>query len=201
MLSLLILCIYYIQANFAQSFENVRDMYRNETESMFHQINTTEFPPESNREVELNANFREFVDKTVPGIIEKLQGSVTRHLKKSHETFDIDNTKLLKREKRIVERFDTHRKVTTTQFSVEKQKRLEKFLSHDEEMIKTIRVDDRQSEQIQSQTIETVRAIRAELQAERDIREKEDLEILGKLADAMAKLQQSILTNFGENKE
>ena len=138
---------------------------------------------------------------TVPGVIEELQGSITRQLKKNHETFDIDNTKLLKREKRIVERFESHVKLTQNSFQIEKQKRKAKFLAMHEEVYNTIRVDDRQSEEVQCTNMETIHAIKAELQAEREIREREDLEILGKLADAMAKLQHSILTNFGEAAE
>ncbi len=48
------------------------------------------------RVIGLETGFDEFVNVTVPGIIEEQSGSVTRHLQKSHESFYIDNTKLLK---------------------------------------------------------------------------------------------------------
>ena len=55
-------------------------------------------------------SFRHFVDVTVPDVIDKQSGAVTRHLHKSRETFEIENTKLLKREDKIWTRFAAHKK-------------------------------------------------------------------------------------------
>ena len=145
----------------------------------------------------MNGHFRTFVDITVPDIIEKLQGNVTRKLKKSHETFDIDNAKLMKREKRIVDRFDLHTKTTKKAFDIETKKRLEKFLSMHEEMQEVMRVDDRVVEMCHGNSMRTVQTLQKELKTELQVREEEDMEILEKLATAMSKLQSSILNNFG----
>ena len=49
-----------------------------------------------------------FVHVTVPKVIDEQSGAVTRHLQKSREEFDIDNTKLMKREEKIKEHFAVH---------------------------------------------------------------------------------------------
>ena len=50
----------------------------------------------------------EFVDVTVPATIDRQSGIVARKLRKAHDTFDIENAKILKREQKITQRFETH---------------------------------------------------------------------------------------------
>ena len=45
---------------------------------------------------------------TVPEIIEQNSGVVTRKLEKADETFNNENAKVLKREQRIVRRYESH---------------------------------------------------------------------------------------------
>jgi hypothetical protein len=49
----------------------------------------------------VNNAFVQFIDVNVPGIIEALQGTITRRLEKAQETFDIENSKGLKRERKM----------------------------------------------------------------------------------------------------
>lgn len=153
----------------------------------------------ANRRTVWNENFRQFVDVQVPKVVEELQGNVVRQLQKSHETFHIDNTKLLKREKRIVDRFENHQQNTQRWFTMEGTKRHEKFRSLTEDMNNTMRVDDRQTESSQGSNFTTLVAVESELDTESSVRNTEDMEILEKLSDAMAALQTSILTNFGQS--
>lgn len=48
-----------------------------------------------------NARMEEFVSVTVPRIVDEQSGTVTRKLKKAHETFDIENAKIAKREQKV----------------------------------------------------------------------------------------------------
>lgn len=48
-----------------------------------------------------NAMVEEFVHKTVPRIVDDQSGTVTRRLQKAHETFDIENAKIAKREQKV----------------------------------------------------------------------------------------------------
>lgn len=186
-----------LQAKLMAQFEAASDEFVRTIDEKFDTIERDDLPPQNNREDHLRKDFREFVDVTVPSIIEALQGSITRRLKKSHETFDIDNAKLMKREIQIVERFDRHKKGTHDAFEDEKMRRFTKFLTMAEDVDKTMRVDDRASEITQVKAIDSTVAAQEELADVERIRKRDDHEVLNKLADAMARLQESILTNFG----
>lgn len=48
-----------------------------------------------------NARVDEFVRATVPRIVDEQSGAVTRRLQKARETFDIENAKIAKRERKV----------------------------------------------------------------------------------------------------
>lgn len=48
-----------------------------------------------------NARVDEFVHVTVPRIVDEQSGAVTRKLQKARETFDIENAKIAKRERKV----------------------------------------------------------------------------------------------------
>lgn len=43
----------------------------------------------------------EFTNTTVPRVVDEQSGAVTRKLQKAHETFDIENAKIAKREQKV----------------------------------------------------------------------------------------------------
>lgn len=48
-----------------------------------------------------DARVEEFVSREVPKIVDEQSGVVTRKLQKAHETFDIENAKIAKREQKV----------------------------------------------------------------------------------------------------
>ncbi|CAM9799944.1 unnamed protein product, partial [Choristocarpus tenellus] len=50
---------------------------------------------------QLEARVTEFINVTVPVTIDQQSGAVTRKLQKAHETFDIENAKIAKRERKV----------------------------------------------------------------------------------------------------
>jgi hypothetical protein len=50
----------------------------------------------------------QFMTVTVPAVIEQQSGAVTKKLQKANETFDIENAKVMKREQKVVKRFEAH---------------------------------------------------------------------------------------------
>lgn len=48
-----------------------------------------------------DARVEEFVRVTVPRIVDEQSGAVTRKLQKARETFDIENAKIAKRERKV----------------------------------------------------------------------------------------------------
>lgn len=76
-------------------------------------------------------------------LIEKQSGRVTRHLIKSQERFDIENTKLMKREKKIVQRFEEHvDNVSVCLKEMERKRRL-CFIVQEEDVVQEERDADR----------------------------------------------------------
>ncbi|RHX97892.1 hypothetical protein DYB36_002056 [Aphanomyces astaci] len=153
------------------------------------------------RETNVQVHFHEFIHVTVPGIIEALQGTVTRRLDKSHETFDIDNTKLVKREKKMTNQVESHERKTAQAFMDEKDRRSTTFIALQEGIHTTMRTDDRQAEKKQNGMIDTIVALKSQYDEERRVREAEDAELLEKVSSAMERLHRSILDSFGEVKD
>lgn len=154
-------------------------------------------PPLEHRCTALEDGFDVFADVTVPGIMEELQGTVIRKLKKQREVFKIDIIKVVKREKKIKKRNLDYEESTTEAFANEKSMRFRKFLLAQEEMDEAARNDDRNEERKQCQVIEELGQVQRLLASENKMRETEDVEILQNLATSMKRLQESILVNFG----
>lgn len=148
---------------------------------------------------ECDADFRRFAYTTVPEIMEKLQGTITRKLEKNHETFDIENAKIQKREKKTLQALETTEKRSVASFQTERERRTLKFLEREEDFHHVMRVDNRSSERQQAEHVEVLVSLRAQLQEEARVRQHEDLEILDKLSTSFHRLQASILENLGDD--
>ncbi len=151
----------------------------------------------SNRYDEWYKDFRYFVDVIVPDVIEKQQGEVTRHLKKARETFDIDNTKLLKRESQIVERFEEHVERTKNDFTQENKTRLRAQRVLEELIDERNRIWDRCEEDFYSPfmtEIQECKDMMAKCIADREVNDKITLK---SMKESMDKIQKVILKNFG----
>lgn len=164
---------------------------------MYDQFDDVRQPPLEERCGVLEEGFDVFANVTVPGIIEELQGTVMRKLQRQREVFEIDNTKLDKREKKIMARFERHKEDTYQDFADEARSRHNKLLLMEEEMKEASRTDDRMEEAMHCRVILALGELKALLKEEATVREHEDLELLTNLAGSMQRLQQSILVNFG----
>lgn len=131
--------------------------------------------------------------------MEKLQGTITRKLEKNHETFDIENAKIQKREKKTLHALESNERKTDASFRTETTRRVAKFQEREEEFHHVMRVDNRSVERDQSAHMQGLVALRAQLRAESSLREKEDLAILDNLSSSFGRLQASILENLGED--
>ena len=154
-------------------------------------------PPIAQRLDDWKADFDHFVNVTVPTTIENQSGRVTRHLIKSQETFEIDNTKLMKREKKIVERFEARVKDVAENFVELAKKRKKCFTLLDEDMEAAERLADRNEERVHSWAMEEVAGLRDEVGGLPGVRKQADEVTLERLEETMRNLQQIILTNFG----
>ena len=87
-----------------------------------------------------------FVKVTVPTVIDRQSGIVARKLQKAHDTFDIENAKILKREQKITVRFDKHVQRSAQSFEDERATRRAKFTVLGEDIDDVERLDDRADE-------------------------------------------------------
>merc|ERR1711865_1337348 len=104
-------------------------------------------PPQDRRMAEDEKTVEVFVSETVPDIIDRQSGIVSRKLKKAHDTFDIENAKVMKREEKIISRYQRHVERTAQAFEDERATRRGKFMLIEEEMCDAERQGDRQEEQ------------------------------------------------------
>uniref|UniRef100_K3W544 Uncharacterized protein n=1 Tax=Globisporangium ultimum (strain ATCC 200006 / CBS 805.95 / DAOM BR144) TaxID=431595 RepID=K3W544_GLOUD len=187
-----------LQADFRKHFQSAFLSMEQKTLSHFARLEAHEVVTEERKVRECDADFKKFAYTTVPEIMEKLQGTITRRLDKNHETFDIENAKIQKREKKTLGALETNEKKTESSFNVERQRRTIKFQEREEDFHHVMRVDNRDMERKQSNQIEILVSLQHQLHEESKVRQKEDLDILDKLAASFHQLQSSILKNLGE---
>eukprot|EP00945_MAST-04E_sp_MAST-4E-sp1_P004519 g4519.t1 len=142
-------------------------------------------------------DFRHFVDIVVPEVIEKQQGEVTRHLKKARETFDIDNTKLMKREQKIIERFEEHQVSTKDDFEQETKTRIRAQRILEELIDERNRVWDRCEEDFYAPFMTQIQECKGLLTTCIADRKANDTITLESMKVSMDRIQKVILKNFG----
>ncbi|KAL3665745.1 hypothetical protein V7S43_009176 [Phytophthora oleae] len=184
---------------FRKQFQTSFVMLEQKTLSHFGRLEAQDITTQEKKLHECESEFRTFAYTTVPEIMEKLQGTITRKLEKNHETFDIENAKIQKREKKTLHALESNERKTEASFRTENARRVAKFQEREEEFHHVMRVDNRSVERDQSTHMQGLVALHAQLRAESALREKEDLEILDNLSSSFGRLQASILENLGED--
>ena len=115
----------------------------------------------------------------------------------AHDTFDIENAKILKREQKITDRFGVHIQRSAQLFEDERATRLAKFTTLDEDCRDTERHDDRAEERHIAACHHSIVDVQKLLQSASDAREREDNTLLDSMIYSQSKLQQSVLAAFG----
>ncbi|CAM9458372.1 unnamed protein product [Ectocarpus sp. 4 AP-2014] len=148
-----------------------------------------------------DARVEEFVHVTVPRIVDEQSGAVTRKLQKARETFDIENAKIAKRERKLVSRFEAHVRGTSQSFEDEEATRVGKLWLLGEDLQAVEHMDDRGDESLQLSIVKTIKATRGDVATLRKERGYQDGLLLDSLAHAQQKLQRCILETFGTKEE
>ena len=169
--------------------------------TMIERFHAVTIPEQESRMTAEEEEVRVFVEETVPTVIDRQSGIIGRKLQKAHDTFDIENAKIMKREQKIVQRFERHVARTAQSFEDERATRRGKFMLLTEDIDIVDRVDDRLEEKQCVQVFDEVEAIAAVLQQECRKREKEDNSLLDAMLYGQAKLQHSVLSAFGADAE
>ncbi|CAM9600903.1 unnamed protein product [Pylaiella littoralis] len=136
-----------------------------------------------------DARVEDFVHVTVPRVVDEQSGAVTRKLQKARETFDIENAKIAKRERKLVSRFGTHVKGTAQSFEDEKATRLGKLWLLGEDLEGVEHMDERGDEALQLSIVKAIKAMRGDVAATSEERGYQDGLLLDSLAHAQQRLQ------------
>merc|ERR1711988_1280347 len=168
---------------------------------MIERFHAHVFPEQEQRMTDEEEEVRVFVHETVPTVIDRQAGIIGRKLQKAHDTFDIENAKIMKREQKIIQRFERHVARTAQSFEDERATRRGKFMLLAEDIDEVERVDDRLEEKQVTALFDEVETILDSLQAECRKREKEDNSLLDAMLFSQAKLQHSVLESFGADAE
>ncbi|GBG24995.1 Hypothetical Protein FCC1311_012122 [Hondaea fermentalgiana] len=191
----------HTKTNFEATLERARVLVDEEIDASVAVVEEDWLPPPERRLDAWKADFDHFVHVTVPETIENQSGRVTRHLIKAQETFEIDNAKLLKRESKIEQRFESHVVNAARNMSEAIRKRKDCFtrLETDMEAAETeaIASTDRHEEHCDARIVE-VEDLQSGLAG---IRSKADSQLLIAIEEAMLRLQNSVLTNFGSQQQ
>ncbi|KAF1789914.1 hypothetical protein GQ600_21799 [Phytophthora cactorum] len=181
-----------LRVDFRKQFQTAFLTLEQKTPSHFARLETQEITTQEKKLHECESEFRAFAYTTVPEIMEKLQGTITRKLEKNHETFDIENAKIQKREKKTLHALESNERKTEASFRTETARRIAKFQEREEEFHHAMRVDNRSMERDQSKQIRGywLCTLNSEPKAHN---------ILDNLSSSFGRLQASILENLGED--
>mmetsp|Transcript_36548 Transcript_36548/g.63414 ORF Transcript_36548/g.63414 Transcript_36548/m.63414 type:complete len:311 (+) Transcript_36548:120-1052(+) len=142
--------------------------------------------------------FEQFVNVTVPNVIEEQSGVVTRKLQKAHDNFDIDNAKILKREKKLLKKRDDHFDDTYQRFEDETSTRIGKLRLLAEDIHNSDQIDTKQFEKLVPVVFAEIKDTKERIREMTQIRQDMDCLVLENLADTQKRCQHSVLQHFGE---
>ena len=181
---------------FAKTLKALRTQYLANINTRFDRIETESYQPLQQNILKLERQMRDFVDTTVPLVIEEQTGQVVRYMTRAHETFDIDNTKLLKREQKIIERFDMHREDTKDLLAHLEATSVKSLIDMDEDLDLIEREDDRAEESFQCDILRKISELKIRIQVEKEARRAQDKVLVGSFEASIQRLQDACLANY-----
>jgi hypothetical protein len=158
-------------------------------------------PAECARVDVIEANKDHFVSVIVPAAIEKQSGEVSRQLKKAYETFDIEQQKEAKREKKFVNRASEHFQHTAQRFNDENALMRSCFFTLEEDIVETERRAARMYHRRWSNSITATAELNDALRGEAKVREEEDVDVLSTVVETQGLLQKVVLEHFGDTEK
>lgn len=195
-----------------ESITNIREVYQKQWDSylasLLSEINSTFdrydcdlIPKEVSRIDVIEANKDHFVKVIVPAAIEKQSGEVSRQLKKAYETFDIEQQKEAKREKKFVQRASEHFQHTAQRFNDEDALMASCFSTLEEDVIESERRAARMYHRRWDLSIKAIADLNLATKTEASTREAEDLDVLSTVVETQGLLQKVVLEHFGDTEK
>jgi len=187
-----------VVADFEASLKEYFDLMKNKMDEVLGYYEDQRIPDSEARITGNEERFDEFVNVTVPRVVEEQSGAVTRRLQKAHDNFDIDNAKILKREKKILQRRENHFDNTAQGFEDESTTRIGKLWLLAEDIHKSEQTNAKQSEKLIALVMGELKDTKDRASEASKIRKEMDCLVLENLADTQHRCQKSVLDHFGE---
>lgn len=86
-----------MKRQYQKELDNFDKSIHDELHAIFNHIEEELIPPQTQRVIELEMDTKIYFTVTVPEVIERQSGEVSRQLKKQYETFDIEKQKAQKK--------------------------------------------------------------------------------------------------------
>ena len=138
----------------------------------------------------------------VPALVQRLIGPARQQMQTSHEAFDVENTKVLARERRLQAKIEAFNASTQRRIAVECEDRMRQFHMAAEQLsgqlLQPVRLDRQRQ---RSTVMHGVRGIQLALGSETSARKEADAFVADSLAHATERLQRTVLENFGSMQE
>jgi len=186
-----------VMSSVEEQFNNTVQSIWDKIEKDFSVFHTTHIPPLEDRMTAQEEDFEYFVYTTVPRLIDECTETIARRVEKARETFVIENTKVVKREEKLVERFERHLGKTMQGNEDEEATRISKMRLLTEEIDVPERVDERAEEVKITEVMREIVEVREMIKKEKIERAEEDGVVLDQMLRTQEKLQRSVLENFG----
>jgi len=185
------------KARFEELLEKAKLDVEEEIEASVVVFNEDWLPPPGKRLDEWQNDLDHFVEVTVPETIENQSGRVTRHLLKAQESFDIDNAKLLKRERRIVGHFDQQVDLARKNMNEVSRKRELSYRQLEQDMEEAEREAAMAENKHTEHCVDRVRQVEEMGHGLADRRANADAELLHSIEASLSRFQKAVLQNFG----
>lgn len=172
---------------------------QDELASIFNKFDKVELPAATSRIDIIEINLNLFVSKTAPETMDHLVGKVSRQLKKSYETFNIEQQKEAKRESKFVARANKHIQATAQKFHDEDALIDSCFFNLEDEVNEYERRSARMHLRRLDNASNEIITLNAISKQETQTRESEDLDVLDTVIETQQLLQRNIITHFGRD--
>lgn len=187
-----------IREDYGQQMDLFLQTLLSEMNAAFDRYDCELIPRESKRVDVIEASLNVFVKEIVPAEVERQSGEVSRQLKKAYETFDIEQQKEAKREKKFVGRASDHIQHTAQRFNDEEALRTACFFTLEEDVVEYQRRAARMHHRRLQNAITSVYDLDAASRAASAEREAEDMDVLQTVIETQGLLQKVVLEHFGD---
>eukprot|EP01138_Halocafeteria_seosinensis_P013331 gb/GECG01013617.1/.p1 GENE.gb/GECG01013617.1/~~gb/GECG01013617.1/.p1 ORF type:complete len:287 (+),score=62.70 gb/GECG01013617.1/:1-861(+) len=169
----------------------------NEIEEQFQKYYDNHLSPLSTQKGELEEKAQKFYKTYVPNLYRRQVGRVAEEMRTQHESFAVENKKVLAREQVIRDNIEKHAQKTQERLEVEKDDRYRQTVAAEESFHYSIRYPQRlEEESMHSRITGEIREVSDKFAHESTERGRNDQQLVKHVEKLMNNVQKTLLDNF-----